>query len=124
MNKWIIFTIIVIIIFLIIILEIIIYAKKIIKKGKKEKVKIIKIEEKINRSADHDDPEIMRHWYNLEIELNGKILKRQVAITNYTKKLKVNDCINIVVYKNNFLLEDEIKDYGNNKKIKDKGKGK
>lgn len=64
----------------------------------------------------------MRHWYNLEIELNGKILKRKVAITDYTKKLRVNDCINITVYKNNFLLEDEIKDYENNKKIKDRGK--
>lgn len=109
MNKWIIFTIIVVIIFLIIILETILYCKRIIKKGKKEKAKIIKIEKEINMSADHDDPGIMRHYYNLEIELNSKILKRKIAITDYTKKLKVNDYINVIVYKNDFLLEYELK---------------
>ncbi len=50
-------------------------------------------------SADCDDPGIMRHWFNLEVELNNEILKRQVAITDYTKSLKVGDYINIVVYK-------------------------
>lgn len=119
--RWIIFFMMVILIFLIIILDTIIYCKRVIKNGKKEKVKIIKIEEKINMSADLYDPEIMRHWYNLEIELNSKILKRKVAITDYTKKLKANDYINIIVYKNDFLLEDELKEYKNkNKKEKRK----
>lgn len=115
MNKWIIFTIIVIIVFAIIILETVLYAKRVIKNGKKEKAKIIKIEKEINMSADHDDPGIMRHWYNLEIELKGKILKRQVAITSYTKSLKAGDYINVIVYKNDFLLEDELGGYKNEK---------
>ena len=62
-------------------------------------------------SADCDDPGIMRHWFNLEVELNNEILKRQVAITDYTKSLKVGDYINIVVYKKDFLMEDELRGY-------------
>ena len=65
-------------------------------------------------SAEHDDP--LRHWYNLEIELNNKVLKRQVAITEFTKNLKAGDYIDVIVYKKEFLLEDELGDY---KKIKE-----
>jgi len=111
MNKWIVFTIIIVIIFTIIILEAVLYAKRIIKKGKKAEAKIIKIEKEKNMSASHDNPGIMRHWFNLEIELNDKILKRQVAITNYTKSLKVGDSINVIVHKNDFVLEDELGGY-------------
>ena len=111
MSKNLIGIIIIVVIFAIIILEAVLYSKRIIKNGKKERVKIIKIEEKTNMSADSDDPGIMRYWFNLEIELNGEILKRQVAITDYTKGLKAGDYINVIVYKKDFLLEDELGDY-------------
>lgn len=62
-------------------------------------------------SSSHEVSGIMSHWYDLEVELNSKILKRQVAITNYPKKLKVGDTINVIVHKNNFVLEDELGDY-------------
>lgn len=81
------------------IIESVLYAKRIIKKVKKEKAKIIKIKEKTNMSADCDDLEIMRFWYDLEIELNGETLKRQVAITDYTKNIKAGDYIDVIVYK-------------------------
>jgi len=109
MNKNIIVIIIVLIIFLIMILEAILYAKKIIKKGKKERVKILKIEYERMMSAEHDDP--LRHWYNLEIELNNKVLKRQVAITEFTKALKEGDYVDVLVHKNDFLLENELEGY-------------
>lgn len=111
MDRQIILVVIGIIIISIIILESIIYAKRIIKNGIKIKAKIVKIEKEITMSADCDDPGIMRHWFNLEVELNNEILKRQVAITDYTKSLKVGDYINIVVYKKDFLMEDELRGY-------------
>ena len=109
MNKNIIVIIIVIIIFLIMILEAILYAKRVIKNGKKEKAKILKIEYERMMSAEFDDP--LRHWYNLEIELNNKILKRQVAITEFTKTLNEGDYVDVIVHKNDFLLEDELGGY-------------
>lgn len=104
---------IIVIIFLIIIIEPVLYVKKIIKKGKKEKAKILKVEYERMMSAEIDDP--LRHWFNLEIELRGEILKRQVAITDFTKELKVGDYINVIVYKSEFLLEEELDGYKNGK---------
>ena len=46
-----------------------------------------------------------------KIELNNKVLKRQVAITEFTKTLKEGDYIDVLVHKNDFLLENELEGY-------------
>ncbi len=109
MNRTAILIIIGLSIIIFMFLQALVKAKRIIKKGKKVKAKVIKKEREECESADINDP--MKHWFNLEVEVNNKIYKRGVAITNYTKELKIGDDIDIILYKEDFLLEAELGDY-------------